>query len=116
MRKKKTEIDTAQTTLPFPSENDEHLDISILETWLLDAANTIRGASDAPKFKDFILPLIFYKRLSDVFDDEFAKQIDEFGDEESARVIVEADHEDALTSAVPGVRTPIESAISARSL
>ncbi|MCY3627258.1 MAG: N-6 DNA methylase [Gammaproteobacteria bacterium] len=98
MPKKKTETDTSQTTLPFPSENDEHLDISTLETWLLDAANTIRGASDAPKFKDFILPLIFYKRLSDVFDDEFAKQIDEFGDEESAREIVEADHEDALTS------------------
>ena len=98
MPKKKTETDTAQTTLPFPSESDEHLDISTLETWLLDAANTIRGASDAPKFKDFILPLIFYKRLSDVFDDEFAKQIEEFGDEESARVIVAADHEDALQS------------------
>ncbi len=71
MPKKKTEADTTQPTLPFPSENEEHLDISTLETWLLDAANTIRGASDAPKFKDFILPLIFYKRLSDVFDDEF---------------------------------------------
>ena len=98
MPKKKTEADMSQTTLPFPSENDEHLDISTLETWLLDAANTIRGASDAPKFKDFILPLIFYKRLSDVFDDEFAKQIAEFGDEELAREIVEADHEDALKS------------------
>ena len=97
MSKKKTETDAVQTTL-FPSENNEHLDISTLETWLLDAANTIRGASDAPKFKDFILPLIFYKRLSDVFDDEFARQIEEFGDEESARVIVEADHEDALQS------------------
>ena len=64
----------------------------------MDAANTIRGASDAPKFKDFILPLIFYKRLSDVFDDEFAKQIEEFGDEAFAREIVEADHEDALKS------------------
>ena len=97
MPKKKTEVDIAQTTL-FPSENEEHLDISTLENWLLDAANTIRGASDAPKFKDFILPLIFYKRLSDVFDDEFARQIEEFGDEESAWAIVEADHEDALQS------------------
>ena len=96
MPKKKTEADTTQTTLPFPSENEEQLDISTLETWLLDAANTIRGASDAPKFKDFILPLIFYKRLSDVFDDEFAKQIEEFGNEELAREIVEADHKDAL--------------------
>ena len=97
MPEKKTETDTIQTTL-FPSEDEEHLDISTLETWLLDAANTIRGASDAPKFKDFILPLIFYKRLSDVFDDEFAKQIEEFGSEELAREIVEADHKDALQS------------------
>ena len=98
MPKKKTATDPTQTTLPFPSENETHLDISTLENWLLSAANTIRGASDAPKFKDFILPLIFYKRLSDVFDDEFAKQIDEFGDEQVARQIIEADHEDALTS------------------
>ncbi|MDE0014793.1 MAG: N-6 DNA methylase [Candidatus Poribacteria bacterium] len=97
MQKKKTETDTTQPTL-FPSENEEHLDISTLENWLLDAANTIRGASDAPKFKDFILPLIFYKRLSDVFDDEFAKKIKEFGSEELAREIVESDHEDALKS------------------
>ncbi len=97
MPKKNTPTDIPQQiTLPFLSDNAEHLDISTLETWLLDAANTIRGASDAPKFKDFILPLIFYKRLSDVFDDEFAKQIDEFGDEESAREIIAADHEDAL--------------------
>ena len=97
MPKKKSSTDSPQQiTLPFLSDNSEHLDISTLETWLLDAANTIRGASDAPKFKDFILPLIFYKRLSDVFDDEFAKQIAEFGDEESAREIIAADHEDAL--------------------
>ena len=58
----------------------------------------IRGATDAPKFKDFILPLIFYKRLSDVFDDEFAKQVAEFGDETAAREIIDADHQDALKS------------------
>ena len=96
MPKKKTEADTNQPTLPFPSEDEEHLDLPTLETWLLDAANTIRGASDAPKFKDFILPLIFYKRLSDVFDDEFASQIEEFGDEESAREIIDLDLENAL--------------------
>lgn len=96
MPKDKTAADTPQTKLPFPSENEEHLDISALETWLWDAACVIRGATDAPKFKDFILPLIFYKRLSDVFDDEFAKHVEEFGDEELAREIVKADHEDAL--------------------
>ena len=104
MPKKNTPTDSPQqVTLPFSTEDTEQLDISTLETWLLDAANTIRGASDAPKFKDFILPLIFYKRLSDVFDDEFAKQILEFGDEETAREIISADHKDALESS----RNPI---------
>jgi type I restriction enzyme M protein len=41
-----------------------------LEQWLWDAACSIRGAKDAPKYKDFILPLVFAKRLCDVFDDE----------------------------------------------
>jgi len=82
--------------LPLAPATNEHLDISSLETWLWDAACAIRGATDAPKFKDFILPLVFYKRLSDVFDDEFAAQVEQFGDEETAREVIEADHTDAL--------------------
>jgi len=39
------------------------LDIKTLETWLWDAACSICGAVDAPKFKDYILPLIFIKRI-----------------------------------------------------
>ena len=76
----------------------EHLDIPTLEGWLWSAACVVRGAQDAPKFKDFILPLVFFKRLSDVFDDEFASVIEQFGDETEAREIIEADHEDALKS------------------
>ncbi|MFZ1729979.1 MAG: type I restriction-modification system subunit M N-terminal domain-containing protein [Bacteroidota bacterium] len=41
-----------------------------LESWIWDAACSIRGAKDAPKYKDYILPLVFTKRLCDVFDDE----------------------------------------------
>ena len=87
-----------QNTIPFPSSGQEQLDISTLEKWLLEAANTIRGPNDAPKFKDFILPLIFYKRLSDVFDDEFAKQARELEGEGAAWEIIDADHQDALKS------------------
>jgi hypothetical protein len=98
--KRKTPEPKANGTgvLPMPALDSEHLDISALETWLWDAACAIRGATDAPKFKDFILPLIFFKRLSDVFDDEFAGQVKEFGDEEIAREVIKADHEDALKS------------------
>ena len=55
------------------------LGISTLEDWLWEAACAIRGPVDAPKFKDYILPLIFLKRLSDVFDDEIERLSAEFG-------------------------------------
>ena len=41
-----------------------------MEQMLWDAACSIRGAKDAAKFKDYLLPLLFLKRLSDVFDDD----------------------------------------------
>ena len=41
-----------------------------LESWLWEAACSIRGEIEAPKYKDFIIPLIFLKRLNDVFEDE----------------------------------------------
>lgn len=65
------------------------LDISTLENWLWDAACAIRGPVDAPKFKDYILPLIFLKRLSDVFDDELKRLAEELGSEEIAVQIIE---------------------------
>jgi type I restriction enzyme M protein len=74
-----------------PSANGS-LDIKAMETWLWDAACQIRGPLDAPKFKDYILPLIFLKRLSDVFDDEVQRVADEVGDLETAETIIDADH------------------------
>ena len=68
------------------------LEIGTLEGWLWDAACQIRGAMDAPKLKDFILPLVFLKRLSDVFEDEVARLGAELGSEEIARQIVDGDH------------------------
>ena len=41
-----------------------------IEQWLWDAACSIRGAKDAPKYKDYILPLVFAKHLCDVFADK----------------------------------------------
>ena len=82
------------TQLPLVNgaQTNGRLDIKQLETWLWDAACSIRGALDAPKFKDYILPLIFVKRLSDVFDDEIARLTDEFGSEKTARSLVKKDH------------------------
>ena len=68
------------------------MDLGTLEQWLWDAACEIRGPLDAPKFKDYILPLVFLKRLSNVFDDEVARLGDEFGDPETAQRLVDEDH------------------------
>uniref|UniRef100_A0A7V4DY75 site-specific DNA-methyltransferase (adenine-specific) n=1 Tax=Dictyoglomus thermophilum TaxID=14 RepID=A0A7V4DY75_DICTH len=67
------------------------LDISTLENWLWEAACSIRGAIDAPKYKDYIIPLIFYKRLCDVYEDEIKKLAKEFGSEEVAKRLVSQD-------------------------
>jgi type I restriction enzyme M protein len=73
--------------------NNPTLDITTLENWLWEAACKIRGPVDAPKYKDYILPLVFLKRLSDVFDDEVARLGEEFGSRETAEQLVEDDHE-----------------------
>ena len=74
------------------------LDTSTLETWLWDAACSIRGPVDAPKFKDYILPLVFLKRLSDVFEDELARLAEEYGSPEVAEQIVEKEpNQDIIT-------------------
>lgn len=63
-----------------------------LESWIWDAACSIRGAKDAPKYKDFILPLIFTKRLCDVFDDEINRIAKEVGSRKKAFQVTKADH------------------------
>jgi type I restriction enzyme M protein len=62
-----------------------------LEAWIWDAACSIRGAKDAPKYKDFILPLVFAKRLCDVFDDELDRIAAEVGSRAKAFAVVKHD-------------------------
>jgi len=69
------------------------LDIQSLENWLWEAACAIRGPVDAPKFKDYILPLIFLKRLSDVFDDELARLSAEYSNRDLALRLLEQERQ-----------------------
>ena len=68
-------------------------DTKPMEQMLWDAACSIRGEKDAAKYKDYLLPLLFLKRLSDVFDDEIDRLVQEFGDRAIAQEIAESDHE-----------------------
>ena len=58
---------------------------SELESYLWGAATLLRGTIDAGEYKSFIFPLLFLKRLSDVYDEEFASAMSESdGDEKYA--------------------------------
>ncbi len=53
-----------------------------LESYLWGAATLLRGTIDAGEYKSFIFPLLFLKRLSDVFDEEYESALEEsHGDE-----------------------------------
>lgn len=80
-----------------------------MEQMLWDAACSIRGEKDAPKFKDYILPLIFIKRLSDVFEDEVRRLVETYGDEETALSILDADHSLVRFYLPPETRWPVVS-------
>jgi Type I restriction-modification system methyltransferase subunit len=80
-----------------------------MEQMLWSAACSIRGEKDAPKFKDYILPLIFIKRLSDVFEDEVERLAERYGDKETALSIIEADHGLVRFFIPPEARWPVVS-------
>ena len=71
----------------------------LLEKYLWGAATFLRGHIDAGDYKQFIFPLLFYKRICDVYDEEYADALeDSDGDEEYAsfaenhRFVVPAEH------------------------
>src|SRR5712671_5574592 len=50
-----------------------------LESYLWGAATLLRGTIDAGDYKQFIFPLLFYKRVCDVFDEETQTTLAESG-------------------------------------
>jgi type I restriction enzyme M protein len=48
-----------------------------LETYLWGAATYLRGFIDAGDYKQYIFPLLFYKRICDVYDEEYAEALKE---------------------------------------
>ncbi|MCA0379948.1 MAG: type I restriction-modification system subunit M [Actinobacteria bacterium] len=57
----------------------ERLTLSELEHYLAGAADLLRGSIDQADFKAYIFPLMFFKRISDVYVEEYAQALDESG-------------------------------------
>jgi type I restriction enzyme M protein len=91
-----------------------------LEAYLWGAAVVLRGLIDAGDYKQFIFPLVFLKRLSDVYDEEHAAGLETYGDEALADlpenhrfVIPDGAHWDDIRAAPANVGSAILRAMRA---
>ena len=51
---------------------DDPITLDELKSFLWAAATHLRGQIDAAGYKEYIFPLLFFKRISDVYDEQFA--------------------------------------------
>ncbi len=61
------------------------INLKDLEAHLWHAAHIITGPIDASDYKTYIFPILFFKRICDVYDEEFADAMNKVGDEDMAR-------------------------------
>ncbi|WP_440955422.1 type I restriction-modification system subunit M [Methanosarcina sp. Mfa9] len=68
------------------SPANSHVSQQELEQYLWGAANLLRGGIDPGEYKNIIFPLMFFKRISDVYEEEFEEALQESdGDLDYAR-------------------------------
>lgn len=58
---------------------DETISLDELKSFLWGAATRLRGQIDAAGYKEYIFPLLFFKRISDVYDEQFEDFVAEGG-------------------------------------
>lgn len=63
------------------SKYDQHITLDELKSFLWSAATRLRGQIDAAGYKEYIFPLLFFKRISDVYDEQFSGFVAEGGED-----------------------------------
>lgn len=99
--------------------NSIKISLSQLDQYLAKAAWILKGPVDASDFKVYIFPLLFFKRISDVYDEEFQLALSESnGDSEYASLpefhrfdIPEGCHWNDIRSTTSNVGLAIEKAL-----
>jgi type I restriction enzyme M protein len=97
------------------------LTLSQLEQYLSKAAWILKGPIGASDFKAYIFPMLFFKRISDIYDEEYqAALLESEGDEDYAAlpefhrfVIPEGCHWDDVRATTSNVGLKIESSLRA---
>ncbi|MDB2276666.1 type I restriction-modification system subunit M N-terminal domain-containing protein, partial [Halorubrum ezzemoulense] len=57
------------------------LSLNDLENHLFKCADIIRDAVDPTDYKEYILPLVYYKSISDEFEKQYAENLKEYGED-----------------------------------
>ena len=94
--------------------NDMRLTQQQLEAHLWEAANILRGPVDAADFKTYIFPLLFFKRVSDVWDGEYEEHFQASGGDHREYSLFPENHRFQIpTGALGGpLRSPLKIHIS----
>ena len=70
--------------------------IEELQSYLWDSAVLLRTNIDAGSYKQYIFPLLFFKRICDIYDEETTAAVEEYGDDAA-----EFDEEEIHTFIIP---------------
>ncbi|HYE10920.1 MAG TPA: N-6 DNA methylase [Patescibacteria group bacterium] len=75
-------VDIADDDLNMSFAKNEKTTSQALFSHLFECCNILRGPINQDEYKSYVTPILFFKRLSDVYDEETAKALEESGGDE----------------------------------
>ena len=94
---------------------DQPVTLSQLESHLWEAANILRGSPvDRTDWKSYILPLLFFKRICDVWDEEYTEMVETYGEDftdEHRFQVLEGCHWNTVRETPANVGTALQNAL-----
>lgn len=75
-------VDIANDDLNMSFAQSEKTTSKTLFSHLFECCNILRGPINQDEYKSYVTPILFFKRLSDVYDEETAKALEESGGDE----------------------------------
>lgn len=76
-----TAVETADAAEHSVDIIDTETTANQLYSHLFEACNILRGPIDQDDYKSYVIPILFFKRLSDVYDEETAENEQKYGDD-----------------------------------
>nr|WP_245998533.1 type I restriction-modification system subunit M N-terminal domain-containing protein [Halalkalicoccus subterraneus] len=74
-------MNITEDNIPVSDYTIMTLSLDALESHLFKCADIIRDAVDPTDYKDYILPLVYYKTISDEFEQQYEQNVEDYGEE-----------------------------------